>query len=563
MVNYTAEDFVIESFGSTYYPDHTVFRVFAPYYDKLDLLMNNNRYPLFKKGFCFENTVYGNCEFARYHFEGEGFSFKDPFAYASDEYGSIVLDPAKFNKEKIIPKTVSKAKIIYECSIRDFSADPSYPGKYKKTFRALSESDLKKDGEPLGLDYLEYLGITHLQLMPIMDYDNDKTDYNWGYNPIAYNHVKKDYLYEQDDPYAFVNELREVINVLHKRNIRVTFDVVFNHVYDRKKNDLGKMLKGHLYRYKEDGTLANGTLVGNEVKSEDPFIRAYIVEMVKRYLHLFDVDGIRMDLMGISDLETVNLIMKTLRKEKADFQVYGEGWNMGDVLPEKDRASILNADRMPDVMMFNDFFRETIIHYISGNNTIVNNVKNALAADPSYLDMHHTLNYVECHDNYTMYDRMMLYKSDEEKWLSLLRCKLALSLILIARGASFIHAGEEFLRTKYGLRDSYNASDEINALDWNLRTRHKELCSYLKDLIRIRKENSDFDDKDAAVDFSEYYECLIYNIGNLKIIINPSTNDYIYDDETEYDVLLSDRGAIEYRSKIITISALSIVICKV
>ena len=218
---------------------------------------------------------------------------------------------------------------------------------------------------------------------------------------------------------------------------------------------------------------------------------------------------------------------------------------------------------MPDVMMFNDFFRETIIHYISGNNTIVNNVKNALAADPSYLDMHHTLNYVECHDNYTMYDRMMLYKSDEEKWLSLLRCKLALSLILIARGASFIHAGEEFLRTKYGLRDSYNASDEINALDWNLRTRHKELCSYLKDLIRIRKENSDFDDEDAAVDFSEYYECLIYNIGNLKIIINPSTNDYIYDDETEYDVLLSDRGAIEYRSKIITISALSIVICKV
>ena len=561
MVNYTEDDFIIDSLGSIYYPDRTVFRVFAPDYEKLDLLLNNNRYPLQKKGFCFENTVYGNCEYARYHFEGEGYSFKDPFAYASDEYGSIVLNLIKFNKQKIIPKTVSKAKIIYECSVRDFSADPSYPGKYKKTFKALTESGLKKNDQALGLDYLEYLGITHLQLMPIMDYDNDKTDYNWGYNPIAYNHVKKDYLYDQDDPYAFVNELRETINVLHTHNIRVTFDVVFNHVYDFKKNDLGKMLKGRLYRHKEDGSFANGTLVGNEIRSEDPFVRAYFVEMVRRYLHLFDVDGIRMDLMGISDIDTVNLIMKTLRKEKPGFLVYGEGWNMGDVLPQEDRASILNCQKMPEVMMFNDFFRETIIHYVSGNNSIVNNVQKALSADPSYLDKEHSLNYVECHDNYTMYDRMMLYKSDEDKWLSIRRCKLTLSLVLLARGTGFIHAGEEFLRTKYGLRDSYNSSDEINALDWSLRVKHKDICAYLKDLIKLRKEYPCFDDDDTVIDFFEYYECLVYRLGTLMVFINPSCNDYVYEDDKEYEVLFTDRGREDYRSKIITVGALSVVIC--
>ena len=398
--------------------------------------------------------------------------------------------------------------------------------------------------------------------MPILEFDYDKSTYNWGYNPIAYNYVQKDFVYDQKDPYAYINELRKTVNILHKKGIRVTLDVVFNHVYDHKKNDLGKMLKGRLYRYKDNGEIAQGSLCGNEVKSEDPFVRAYFVEMVTRYLKLYDIDGIRMDLMGMLDIETINAIRNELCFFKKDFLVYGEGWNMGDVLPEGERASINNYRQLPGVRMFNDFFRDTIINYISGNNEIKEEVKRALAANEAYLDQEHTLNYVECHDNYTMIDRMNLYKSDEPKWLAAKRCKLALSLLLIARGAPFIHMGEEFNRTKYGLRDSYNSGDHINAIDWELRVENAQLCDYVRDLIRIRKENSCFDDPETTIDFYEYYECLVFRLGTMKIIINPTVHDYVYDDGQTYDVIFSERGACDYRNNLITVSSVSLVICK-
>ncbi|MBR5341168.1 MAG: hypothetical protein IK151_04495 [Erysipelotrichaceae bacterium] len=559
---YKKEDFNIKTLGCFYSRLRTVFRVFAPDYNELKLIIKNHEYKMHRKGACFEIALCGNLELQSYHYEGDGISFADPFAYLALNDESIVLDTKKFNNEAIVPDEVNDP-IIYECSVRDFSADDSYPGKYKKKFLALSETGLKKDDFfVLGLDYLKHLGITHLQLLPVFDFDNDRSDYNWGYNPTAYNYLKKDYVYNQDDPYAYINEFRQTVNALHKNNIRVTLDVVFNHVYNAKKFDLGKMLKGKLYRYRPDGTMAEGSMCGSEIRSEDPFVRAYILEMVYRYLKIFDIDGIRMDLMGILDHETVDMLYDVMNEHKKGFLVYGEGWNMGDVLPEEERAAIPNARKMPGVMMFNDHFRDTIISYIAGNREIIEDVEKMIGADGSYLNHRQSLNFVECHDDYTFYDRMMLYKSDEAKELNEKRSRLALAIVLVSRGVPFIHMGEEFLRSKGGLRNSYNSGDYINSIDWDERVKHNELCDYFRDLIQIRKKYPVFNKSDTPVDFSDYYECLIYRIGNLMIIINPSGNDYMYSDGNNYSVIFDDRGACEYQSEILAVSAYSLVICR-
>lgn len=555
--------FNIKKLGNFYSKSKTVFRVYAPEYDELYLNLGTHQFKMHRKDKCFEIALSGDLELYRYNYSNnKGVSFTDPFAYLCDDNFSYILDKNKFNKEVIQVDRPSIPAVVYECSVRDFSHNDSYPGKYKGKFLAFCETGLKEDDYyVLGVDYLKNLGITHVQLMPVFDFDNDHSDYNWGYNPVAYNYVKKDYVYDQSDAYAYINELRKSVNFLHSNGIRVILDVVFNHVYNVRKNNLGKMLKGRLYRYRNDGSLAEGTMCGNEVRSEDRFVRAYIVEMVQRYVELFDIDGIRMDLMGITDYQTVNLIHDTLRKIKSDFYISGEGWNMGDVLPEEERASINNAYKMPDVLMFNDRFRETIISYVSGNMNVNEDVKQVLMAE-NYLDFSHSLNYIECHDGFTMFDRMQNYMYDEDEWVRRRRCTLGLALVMVARGTPFIHAGQEFLRTKYGIENSYNRGDDINQFDWNLRVYNNTICDYFKDLIAIRKENPDFDDPDAETSVSNYYECLIYRVGSLIIFINPTENEHIYDDGETYLVLHDGETKLNQRRGVISISSYSLVICK-
>ena len=563
MIEYCEEDFNIKALGSFYHQESTLFRVFAPDYKTMDVCVDGAVYPMLRRGFCFELRLLGDLILSRYYYIGDKKTrFADPFAYLSRDGKSYVLDSRRFISETITPAKV-KAPVIYECSVHDFSFDETYPGKYKGKFLAFTESGLKgKNGKSIGLDYLKELGISHVQLMPVFDFNYDKSHYNWGYNPQAYNYVKDDYVFDKENPYAYVNELRMAVNACHKAGIRVVLDVVFNHVYRYKEFDLGKMLKGRCYRYKENGKLAEGTFCGNEIKSEDPFVRAYIIEMVERYLKLFDIDGIRMDLMGISDIKTVNEIFETLRQEKEDFMVYGEGWNMGDVLPEWRRASINNADQMDHVAMFNDYFRDTMIHYVSGNTLIDEDVCRCLRADPNYLSEEHSINYVECHDDYTFYDRMLIYKSEDEKAINRRRARLAMGLVMIAKGIPFIHSGEEFLRSKNGTKNSYNSGDLINRFNWDRRELMDDTVRYLKELIAIRQKYDCFCDEQAFIGFESYYGALIYRIDNLTIFINPGSEDILYDDGFERRIIFANERTRDSRGTLVDVSPYSIVICE-
>ena len=562
MIDYRTDDFNIKELGSFYYQDKTIFRVFAPEHNTLFLVLNDRKIQMLKQHYAFSLEVDGNLEYARYYFETEeGVCFKDPFAYLSKDNYSIVLDTDKFNKEIVKPEEY-KDIIIYETSVRDFTSDENLSVDSPKTFLGLIEEGLQKDGYSLGFDYLKDLGITHLQLLPILDFDNDKTDYNWGYNPTAFNYVKELFVKDKDNPYAYINEFRTAVNTLHRYNIRVVLDVVFNHVYDVKTFDIEKMIPGHFLRRKTDGSLAMGTYCGSEIKSEDPFVREYLIEMARRYVDLFDIDGLRMDLMGILDIDTMNNMHDELVLIKNDFIIYGEGWNMGDALEYERRASINNAHSIKNIGMFNDFYRETVIDYVRGN-WYNENIRRALIADPNYLDYRQSVNYVECHDGFTLYDRLANDFNDDSEEIIKRKCKLALALVLLSRGFPFIHSGQEFLRSKQGIENTYNKDDSINKIDWDLRIKNNDVVEYFKILVSIRKECGAFRNKEVQINFEHYYECLIYRLDNLVIMINPSYHDHIYHLDKQAQVLLDLNGKCDYYAKDFKLPAHSVTLCKI
>ena len=562
MIEYTENDFNIEELGSFYSKHKTVFKVFAPESRGMILVLNDKKYPMNKDGFSYEVVVEGDHHLGKYYYiNDKGVSFRDPFSYFSDDKYSYVLDTTKFIKKVIIPKKENNI-IIYETSVRDFSCDDNFKGKQKRKLLGLIEPGLVLNDNTIGLDYIKELGITHLQLMPVLDFSLAGKDYNWGYNPIAFNYLYNGYIDDADNPYANANELREVVNILHDNNIRVTLDVVFNHAYKIHEFDLHKMIPGHVFRLKDNGSYAKGTLCGNEIKTEDPFMRAYFVEMVKRYIRLYDIDGIRIDQMGAGDYETVNLIYFEAIKLKRDFIVYGEGWNMGDALPEDMRATIINGDKINRIGMFNDYFRNTITNYICGDKRNREDVKNVLCGTHDSLNYSQSLNYVECHDNLTFYDRLVKYNICKNNKDVINKCKLALGIVMVSRGIPFIHSGQEFLRTKSLCENSYNRSEKINKLDWNRRVENKEICDFLKELIKIRKGTSAFVKRNPNISLSNYKECIVYAIDDLKIFINASRKNYSYNDGNRYEVILDSYNKNCYFNDTIFIKPNSIVIVK-
>ena len=551
----------IKELGSFYTKDKTTFRVYAPYSDSVSLVLDDKSYPMAKRDETFTLEVCGDLEKHLYHFENEKGSFIDPFAYANtlDNNNSIILDTDKFIKETVTPKERNSTS-IYEISIRDFTSSPVYNGNYKGKFLALTETGLKYDGRSIGLDYLKELGISHLQIMPIFDFDDDEKDdsgYNWGYNPLSYSSLKYDYAKDPSNPYNLVNEFRKTVNVLHENDIRVTLDVVFNHVYNTELFALEKMLSGHAFRRKEDGTLANGSLCGNELMSEDPFIRAYLVELCERFVKTYDIDGLRFDIMGLIDVDTMNAIRDRLVSIKKDILIYGEGWTMGEALKDEEKASLYNLEKMPGISSFNPFFKDIVISYACGNEGLRNEVKDVFNGyNEGNMPFSQSINYVECHDNYTFFDRINF--SNEEFEAKKRRSKLALAFTILSRGTPFIHSGEEFLRTKHGIENSYNASDEINMLDWRRMTEFPDMVEFVKGLLKIREKYADNFLEEANV--YDYYEVIVFEYRDLKIFFNPCQYDHVSNDGYIYKMIFDGYSLRENDEGIISIPAYGVVI---
>ena len=257
--------------------------------------------------------------------------------------------------------------VVYELHYRDFSAHPQSGYNYKGKYLALTE--------PKALYYLTALGVRAVQLMPSFDFatiDEEHTDwseYNWGYDPTSYNVLKGSFSSNPKDPYARMKEFKMLVTKLHENNIRVNLDLVFNHTYKFDDSIFNRLVPNYYYLFNSDNSLSNGSMCGNDLDSSRKMMKKYILDMIKRLVSIYHIDGVRLDLMGILTIDVVNQILKEGKKLNDSFILYGEGWNSFSSLKEQIRATLINADMLPDVGFFNDKFRNTAVGSLNNYNT--------------------------------------------------------------------------------------------------------------------------------------------------------------------------------------------------
>lgn len=560
-------DIDLNILGSFLIDNKTIFRLFAPLSKKAYVVINNQEYLMnyLGKGL-YELNIDDNLDGFIYHYKiykEKIYEFNDPFAYLNkDNNDSYIIDVNKINKDKIHLNPYKNIS-IYEISVVDFSSDKNIDFKYKEKFLGLIEEGIKLDDKPVGFDYLKELNISHIQLMPVFSFDLDNSNYNWGYNPTSFNSLHQDYFVSKN-PYEQLNEFKKVINTFHKYNIRINLDVVFNHVYRIDDFNLSRMIPYYFFRYEKD-KLGNASFCGNETRSEANFLRKYLILLCKRFVEVFDIDGLRFDIMGILDIETMNGIKDECLKIKNDFLIYGEGWNMGDILPLENRAIIENASKLKKISFFNDRFRNCLRGkdiddnkaYLLGDISLKEEVKDLLVGSKKLgFEDNQSINYVECHDNYTLNDKLEKLKEVNENSI----IKLALFMTAFSKGIAFYHNGIEFKRTKKGIDNSYNAGYLINHIDWQRKNDNLEIVNYFKDLLKLKDELFFYYNNKVEESFEDYYEVLIYKLNNLCIFINPCAFDHIYCSDNEYEIIFEENGFNHFDTKEFKIKAFSCIV---
>ena len=440
--------------------------------------------------------------------------------------GAIVdldeTDPDGWDTDRITGKVNMADLVVYEMHHRDFSIDPSSGLKYKGKYLALTE--------PKAIGHLKRLGVNAVHILPSFDYASvdetrlDTPQYNWGYDPLNYNVPEGSYSTDPYDPTARIREFKQMVQALHKAGIRVVLDVVYNHTYDLDGSNFQRTYPGVFYRKAADGTWSDGSGCGNETASEREPMRRFMLESMLYWADEYHIDGFRVDLMGVHDIETMNLISDMLGQKFPATFIYGEGWSAGTCAYPADRLAMkANMRRMPGIAAFGDEMRDGLrgpfgddtkgafIAGMAGNEesvkfgiagavshpqvdmTKVNYSKEAWAGQPWQM-----MSYVSCHDDMCLVDRLRAsvpgITEDELIRLDL----LAQTAVLTSQGVPFILSGEEMLRDKKGVHNSFNSPDSINRLDWNNLKKYPQVFSYYSGLISMRKNHPAFRLGDAG-----------------------------------------------------------------
>jgi pullulanase len=424
-------------------------------------------------------------------------------------------DPKGWNTSK--PKFSGKPTdaIIYELHVRDLSMDASsgIPAKNKGKFLALTDLSTSNNGQKTGVSAIKDLGVTHVELLPIFDFatvNENIPTFNWGYDPQNYNVPEGSYSSDPKKPTVRITEFKSAIMSLHKAGLRVNMDVVYNHVSNANTFSQNLIVPGYFFRRDDNGNLTSGSGCGNDVASERPMVRKFIVDSVKYWATEYNLDGFRFDLMGLMDIETINEITAALKKIDPTILVIGEGWNMG-TLPADKRANQLNISKLPGVAHFNDQIRDGIKGsvfdaadngFATGKFTAKMNVMAGIIGNTDYSTEIMTkwtttapgqsVNYVESHDNMTLVDKITASVKDAKPADIAQLSQLAASIALLSQGMPFIQAGQEFLRSKGGDTNSYKSSDLVNSLKWGTQSANAATVKYYKGLIALRKAHPAF-----------------------------------------------------------------------
>lgn len=542
----TAQDFDFKE--AVYTPRQTTFRLFAPKdakevavvydlsYDKTAGVKEKRVAMKLDKDGIWTATVKKDLAGSHYRFVVDGRRSPGVFAKAVGVNGkdAVVIDMNTTNPEgwemDRRPEIKSPADlVIYEMHHRDFSISPTSGIMNKGKFLALTE--------PRAITHLKSLGVNAVHILPSYDYGSvdetqlERPQYNWGYDPVNYNVPDGSYSTNPYAPDVRIREFKQMVQALHRAGIRVILDVVYNHTYDIENSNFQKTYPDYYYRKNMDGSYSNGSGCGNETASDMPMMRRFMIESVKHWINEYHIDGFRFDLMGIHDIETMNEIRKAVDEIDPTIFIYGEGWSAGAcAFPNEKLAMKSNISKMPRIAAFSDEMRdglrgpfsddskgafligiegeeESIKFGIAGciahpqvDMSRVNYSKEAWAAEPTQM-----ISYVSCHDDMCLIDRLRKtmaahyptsddsnpFDMENNALLSDLSC-LAQTAVLTSQGVPFIFCGEEMLRDKKGVHNSFQSPDSINALDWQNLRRYPEAFSYYKNMIQLRKNHPAF-----------------------------------------------------------------------
>lgn len=538
----------------SYTPSATTFRLNAPSKPVLRLYdegLGGKAYKKVKLTQSGDNTwsvvVKGDLKGKFYTFDiGKG---ETPGVFAkavgcNGSRGAVVdmrdTNPVGWGSDRRVPTKSPADLIIYELHHRDFSIDKSSGLVNKGKYLALTEQK--------AIDYLKKLGVNAIHILPSSDFasiDESKPDvpqYNWGYDPLNYNVPEGSYSYDASLPTRRIMEFKQMVQALHKAGIRVILDVVYNHTYDLANSNFERTFPKVYYRYKADGTPSDGSGCGNETASEKPLMHEFMLESMKYWVKEYHIDGFRVDLMGVHDIQTMNDIRRELNAIDPEIFVYGEGWSAGTCAYPHDKLAMKAAiPQMPGIAAFSDDIRDALrgpfsddhqAGFLGGVKGLEESIKAGIVGmiahpqvdynkvnyskKPYAIEPTQMISYVSCHDDMCLVDRLkasipeVVYDKD-----ALIRLdELAQTAVFTSQGVPFMLSGEEMLRDKKGVHNSFNSPDSINHLDWNNLTAYPQVFQYYSRLIRLRKNHPAFRLSNADLvrkhlEFLPVQDCLV------------------------------------------------------
>ncbi|KXZ39752.1 pullulanase [Alkalithermobacter thermoalcaliphilus JW-YL-7 = DSM 7308] len=504
--------------GAIYNKEYTSFKVWSPVAENMMLVLYESYHDISGKEYNMKKRENGIWEIKLYgDYKNKYYNYKitidnvqklvvDPYTKGATANGrkGMILDfsstnPNGWDTHKL-PKPIKQSQaIIYEVHIRDFTVDKNIPIKNRGKYLAFTESAV--------LEYLQDLGITHLHILPIFDFESiDETiegQYNWGYDPCLYNVPEGSYATDPYDGCVRIKELKQMIKSLHEKDIRVVMDVVYNHTYKTETSPFDILVPKYYYRLNKDGSYSNGSGCGNEVATEKKMVRKFIIDSLKFWVSEYKIDGFRFDLMGLIDIETMKEIEKELRQINPNVLIYGEPWTAGESTLDYNKRFLKGKQKGTKIAVFNDDFRDAIKGdndgyikgFINGGFGFEKQIKKGISGSIFYdkeiygfcNDPVESINYVSSHDNLTLFDKIKLTSDgmNEEEIEKMNR--LALSIILTSQGVPFIHSGSEILRSKKGHHNTYNLGDDVNKINWENKYKYHNTLEYIKNLIHFRK----------------------------------------------------------------------------
>ncbi len=527
--------------GAIYTASETVFRVWSPISEKITLNIYRNgngeetpaQYEMLKgeKG-VFEYTVSEDLGGKYYTYTvynqayPNGAEIVDPYAKSAGLSGlrGQIVDFEALNPEgweDVEPIAYDRKELtVWETHVSDVTSSETWTGTEANRYKFLglveSGTAYTQDGVTVttGFDHIKELGVNAVQLIPIFDQANDETKqvFNWGYNPLNYNVLEGSYSSDPADGYARIREFKQVVQSFNEAGINVIMDVVYNHVNAAAGSNFDVLMPGYYFRYTSSGALSNGSGCGNETASQRSMFRKFMVDSVCFWASEYKLGGYRFDLMGLHDIETMNILTAALKEINPNIVVYGEPWAGGTAaLDQSLLAAQKNANQYLGFGQFNDQMRDAMIKsgmnavtskgWVTNNSKVVTTDLNKIiaglkgtTAGSGYTisDPNKTVTYATCHDNYTLYDRIRKAGVTNEETVKRMAV-LANSMVFTSNGTTFMLAGEEFLRTKgdtSAAGNSYNASYKVNELDYSRKIAYADVFEIYKTLIAFKQEIS-------------------------------------------------------------------------